>query len=42
MSFVRALEVSDSLAQGGQPQQMPNQQSSERASVYDMNYEISV
>lgn len=38
MSFVRALEVSDSLEQGAQAPPQP----AERASVYDMNYEISV
>lgn len=51
MSFVRALEMSDAvelagsgaaLSGGQQQQQQPRPDTPDRASVYDMNYEISV
>ena len=46
MSFVRALEMTDSMetvaASGDQRSQRPTTPTPDRASVYDMNYEISV
>lgn len=41
LSFTRALEVTDSLQQGGMGRGEQEQQGN-RESVYDINYEISV